>query len=57
MERLFVEIKVLEKNKFELEKIKQDISIIQNRIYSLNWELSGIEETDEDLIKTEKKVF
>jgi len=57
MERLFVEIKVLEKNKSELEKIKQDISIIQNRIYSLNWELSGIEETDEDLIKTEKKFF
>jgi len=57
MERLFVEIKVLEKNKFELEKIKQDISIIQNRIYSLNWELSGIEETAEDLIKTEKKFF
>jgi len=48
---------VLEKNKSELEKIKQDISIIQNRIYSLNWELSGIEETDEDLIKTEKKFF
>jgi len=57
MERLFVEIKVLEKNKYELEKIKQDISNIQNRIYSLNWELSGIKETDEDLIRTEKKLF
>ena len=57
MERLFVEIKVLEKNKYELEKIKQDISNIQNRIYSLNWELSGIKETDEDLIRTENKFF
>lgn len=57
MERLFVEIKVLEKNEYELEKIKQDISNIQNRIYSLNWELSGIKETDEDLIRTENKFF
>lgn len=57
MERLFVEIKVLEKNKYELEKIKQDISNIQNRIYSLNWELSGIKETDEDLNRTENKFF
>lgn len=52
-ERISVEISVLEKNQSELIKIKEDISIIQNRIYSLNWELSGIAETDEDLRKKE----
>ncbi|MCJ7712905.1 hypothetical protein MUO66_00385, partial [Candidatus Bathyarchaeota archaeon] len=52
-ERISVEISVLEKNESELTKIKDDISIIQNRIYSLNWELSGIVETDEDLRKKE----
>ncbi len=56
-ERLFVEIKVLEKNKSELEKIIEDISRIQDRIYSLNWELSGISETEEDLKKTENMFF
>jgi exonuclease SbcC len=52
-ERVFVEVEVLEKSKNELEKIKEDTASIQNRIYSLNWELSGIVETDELLKKIE----
>jgi exonuclease SbcC len=52
-ERVFVEIEVLEKNKVELGKIKIDISTIYDRIYSLNWELSGIIETDNHLNKIE----
>ena len=56
-ERILVKIEVLEKNQTELEKINKDITTIQDRIYSLNWELSGIVETDEHLRKMEVEFY